>query len=158
MLADSCGDDYQYVAQSVSITTDPPIDCLEMQVTGSNQPGCDQLEFVVQNACGQPLSAETSWDPQLRCDPAPLGGLECTEVDDGGTLGIYLPAHEEGSRAYNFHLYSGGLEVRVDVSFKVVDEASGCTASRDRAPRGGFGSVAWAMLVGLLTLCRRRRG
>jgi MYXO-CTERM domain-containing protein len=152
--ASQCGDDYEIIAQDVVITVEPELACMKATVTGSNQPGCEQLTLELDNQCSSLLFLEgVNW---VECANPTTESLDkCNNVDPGTTAPIPLDAEKEGSKLYRFTVHHEGKSFVVMVTFDAVDRA-GCSVTAPGSTRGGWASAALLGLA-LVALGRRRR-
>lgn len=154
--ADICGDEYEIDVESFEVAFAPDIDCVTAVVTGSNQPGCDQLELQLTNECEVELEIV---DPTsgVRCFVDERGDIrdDCVSFAPGETAAIHLPPTAEGEYDFTFALRRGAEDVDVDVTIQAIDRAAGCSVAEPGMSSASGALAAIAALAGALVSRKR---
>jgi hypothetical protein len=151
--ASTCGEDYEYVAENVSITVTPETTCLVTSVEGSNQPGCNQLALTIRNDCDEAFTF-VSVPEAHHCESD--DAESCTSLEPGDTLYVTETKESEGPVTLEATLGQAGGNVEVSASFDVVDQggSGGCSVGSDRT--GDAGLLSWVVGALLVGVGRRR--
>jgi hypothetical protein len=159
--ASACGDDYHLVPANAVITMEPQRDCVVVDVTGSSQPGCEQIEVTITNECEDVLQVpEPTRDLGCVEDyPAeqPVPGEACPVLYVGYTLAINELADSPGRHKLDVRLLEQAGPIDIHVEFDVVesDDGSGCSASQRPGHLSATDSIA--ALLGVAALRGRLR-
>jgi uncharacterized protein (TIGR03382 family) len=161
--ADACGDDYYLVVENLEVDISPEKPCLVVTSQGSSQPGCDQIEIVIENTCADALTVEMPEEEWLcgaeyPVDPA-TATAACGSLEPGHFMVFPVSASSPSHQGFGFSAEDSAGGVMIQVAFEVVegeagDNGGGGCSSAPATPGGG----ALAALAGALAwLARRRR-